>query len=92
MTDPRNGRRSGGGGAARGFVFFRPGFGGTWGNADGEEIMFHDEAVLAEWQASEECKERVAALGDPRRRQVCLWEAAERVKYGLNGFGRLPNG
>jgi hypothetical protein len=57
-----------------------------------KDIVFHDRAVLGEWQGSEQCKERVAALGDPRRRQVCLWEGAERVKYGLNGFGRLPDG
>jgi len=57
-----------------------------------KEIIFHDRAALAEWQASDQCKDRVAALADPRRRQVCLWEGAERVKYGLNGFGRLPNG
>lgn len=57
-----------------------------------KEIIFHDASVLADWQLLEQCKDRVAALGDPRRRQVCLWEAAERVKFGVNGFGRVSNG
>ena len=53
------------------------------------EIIFHDQEILEEWQSSDHARARVAALRDASNLGKCLEEAASRVVFGLNGFGRL---
>ena len=53
------------------------------------EIIFHDQVILKEWQSSDHARARIAALRDPSNLGDCLKEAASRITFGLNGFGRL---
>ncbi len=55
------------------------------------EIIFHDQVTLKEWQSSDHARARIVALRDPSSLRKCLEEAASRITFGLNGFGRLDS-
>jgi hypothetical protein len=57
-----------------------------------KEIIFHDSQVLEQWLSSDHAAARIATLRDPTTTRQCVEEAASRVVYGLNGFGRIPDG
>jgi hypothetical protein len=54
-----------------------------------KEIIFHDPAILEEWQLSDHARARIVALRDPSNIGKLVEEAASRIVFGLNGFGRL---
>jgi hypothetical protein len=56
-----------------------------------KEIIFHDPQVLQQWRSSSQATARIATLRDPATAKQCIQEAAARVIYGFNGFGRIPD-
>ena len=52
------------------------------------EIIYHDTSVLREWMKSEHAKRRMERLRDAKAREQCEEEAADRVVFGIGGFGR----
>lgn len=54
------------------------------------EIIFHDSKELECWRATPEFKARVQTLTDPTVARRFVADAANRVIWGLNGFGRVP--
>jgi hypothetical protein len=56
-----------------------------------KDILFHEPPVLKEWQSLHEYRERVVQLNDPFSAVHCVHEAASRVVWAINGFGRVPD-
>jgi len=54
------------------------------------EIIFHDPDELKAWSRTREFKTRSRELGDRSKRRRLRAEAANRVIWAINGFGRLP--
>jgi hypothetical protein len=54
-----------------------------------KEIIFHDRAELEQWRQLPEYKARVRALGDSVLAGRLLQEAANRIIWATQGFGRV---
>ena len=54
------------------------------------EVIFHDSEELESWRATPEFKARVRTLADPTVARQVVAAAANRVIWGLHGFGRVP--
>ena len=54
-----------------------------------KEIIFHDSKELEQWRRLPEYKARVKALGDPVHAGQLLSEAANRIIWATQGFGRV---
>lgn len=55
-----------------------------------KDIIFHDPAMLEDWRGIPEYRQRKVALSDAALRERLVREAASRVIWALNGFGRVP--
>ncbi len=53
-----------------------------------KEIIFHDKEELQKWQKLPEYKRRSAVLRNPIKSRELLAEAANRVIWAMQGFGR----
>ena len=56
-----------------------------------KEIIFHDRAELERWRNTREFKNRSRALCDRAKADELRAEAANRVIWAINGFGKLPD-
>lgn len=56
------------------------------------DIIFHDPGVLEEWRSAPDCRQRMRQLSHPVHSRQCMHEAATRVVWGVNGFGRVRDG
>lgn len=54
------------------------------------EIIFHDPKELECWRDTPEFKARLRSLAEPTVARQLVADAANRVIWGLNGFGRVP--
>jgi hypothetical protein len=55
-----------------------------------KEIIFHDRTVLERWRNTREFKNRSRDLRDRAKTDELRAEAANRVIWAINGFGKLP--
>jgi hypothetical protein len=55
-----------------------------------KDIIFSDAHVLKQWQSLPECRDRIRQLATPESRAASEREAAGRVLWAFNGFGRVP--
>ena len=55
-----------------------------------KEIIFSDRKELEMWRGEPEFSSRSRIMSNPRERQVTISDAAARVVWGMQGFGRLP--
>jgi hypothetical protein len=55
-----------------------------------KDIIFSDAHALEEWQSLPEYRDRMRELATPESRTSAVREAAARVIWALNGFGRMP--
>jgi hypothetical protein len=55
-----------------------------------KDIIFSNERALEHWQSHTDYRTRIQDLATPVARSVCTREAASRVIWALNGFGRVP--
>lgn len=56
-----------------------------------KELVAWDRATLERWGSDPRCRARVNALSTQEGRNVAIAEAAERVVWGVMGFGRVPD-
>jgi hypothetical protein len=56
-----------------------------------KELVAWDRANLVAWRGDPRCWVRLEALASPQERQATLAAAAERVIWGVMGFGRVPD-
>jgi hypothetical protein len=56
-----------------------------------KELVAWDRATLERWRRDPRYRIRVEALSSPERRDAAIAEAAERVVWGMMGFGRVPD-
>jgi hypothetical protein len=54
-----------------------------------KDIVAPDGQVLSQWQSTVECQDRVRSLATAATRAACIHEAATRVLWAVNGFGRV---
>jgi hypothetical protein len=55
-----------------------------------KNILFHDEIELQRWRDTREFRIRSRDLRDNIKTERILAEAANRVIWAINGFGKLP--
>jgi hypothetical protein len=56
-----------------------------------KDILAPNQDTLNEWQSLPEYRRRSHALTIPASRTACVREAAARVIWAINGFGRVPD-
>ena len=56
-----------------------------------KELVAWDRATLERWKSDARCQTRVRALSSQEGRHTTIEDAAERVVWGLMGFGRVPD-
>ena len=56
-----------------------------------KELVAWDRAVLEEWRGDPRYRVRLNALASQQERDATLMVAAERVIWGIMGFGRVPD-
>jgi hypothetical protein len=54
-----------------------------------KDIIFSDAPALEQWQSLPDCQDRIRQLATPESRIAFVREAAARVIWALNGFGRV---
>jgi hypothetical protein len=54
------------------------------------EIIFHDSKELECWRDTPEFKARLRSLADPTVERQLVADAANRIIWGINGFGCVP--
>lgn len=56
-----------------------------------KELVFSDDSILDEWRTTADCREQIRLLSDTETRTTVVKEAAARVLWACDGFGRLPS-
>jgi hypothetical protein len=56
-----------------------------------KELVAWDRETLERWQCDPQCRNRIEALSNKEARDAAIAEAADRVIWGVMGFGRVPD-
>jgi len=59
-------------------------------NSTFKELIFHDRVELKRWSELPEFQERAATINNPSKEKQAIHEAANRIIWALEGFGRVP--
>jgi hypothetical protein len=56
-----------------------------------KELVAWDRRTLERWQSDPRCRSRIEALSSKEGRDAAIAEAADRIVWGVMGFGRVPD-